>query len=132
MSHSEPTRGRRKAKKHHRIRERILKINSEVDTAIVDGVHDKKTLKRLGFDAPMFTRSELQYVELADLIAKRFSTVAILTDFDEEGKRANETLNRLFEQRHIKVCHVCRESLETILKEEKIITIEGIYSLIVK
>jgi 5S rRNA maturation endonuclease (ribonuclease M5) len=121
-----------KQKKYRKIRDLILEIYSAVDAAVVDGAHDRKTLKHLGFDAPVFTRSELSYVDLADLIAKKFSTVAILTDFDEEGKRANETLNRLFEQRQIKVCHSCRENLEALLKQEKITTIEGIYSLIVK
>ncbi len=121
-----------KRKKYRRIKDLILEIRSAVDAAVVDGVHDRKTLKHLGFDAPVFTRSELSYIELADIIAKKFSTVAILTDFDEEGKRANETLNRLFEERQIKVCHTCRENLETLLKQEKITTIEGIYGLIAK
>jgi len=121
-----------KREKFRKIKDLILEIGSTVDTAVVDGVHDQKTLKHMGFEAPVFTRSELPYIDLADLIAKKFKTVVILTDFDEEGENANRTLSRLLEQKQIKVCRSCRENLEVLLKQEKISTIEGIYGLIAK
>jgi len=74
----------------------------------------------------------LSYAELADVIARKFSIVAILRDFDEEGKLAHETISRLLEEKQIEMCHDCREKLETLLKEEEIATIEGIYRLIAK
>ncbi len=94
-------------------------------------MHDKKTLRHLGFDNPVFTRSEHPYLELADKIAKRYITVAVLTDFDEEGKLANERLTTLLLERNIKVCGSCRETLETLLKGEGIATIEGIYQSLI-
>ena len=99
--------------------------------AIVDGADDKKTLRHLGFDNPVFTRSEHSYLELVDKIAKKYQTVAVLTDFDEEGKLANGKLTRLLLERNIRVCESCRETLGTLLNEENIATIEGIYQLLI-
>jgi len=120
-----------KLEKYRRIQNAILDIGSEVDVAIVDGADDKKTLKHLGFDGPVFTRSEHTYLELVDKIAKRYKTVAVLTDFDEEGKFADERLAKLLLEKKLKVCRSCRETLGALLKEESIATIEGIYQLLI-
>jgi hypothetical protein len=53
----------------------------DADAAVVDGVHDRETLRRLGFSKPVYTRSKYGYSELADRLAKKFSTVIVLTGF---------------------------------------------------
>jgi 5S rRNA maturation endonuclease (ribonuclease M5) len=97
----------------------------------VDGVHDRETLRHLGFVNPIFTRSRYTYIELADRIARRYSRVAVLTDFDNEGKVADEKLSKLLKERKVKVCKSCRKTLEALLKDEKITSIEGIYGLLI-
>jgi len=79
--------------------------------AIVDGAHDRKTLRHLGFHNPVFTRSEHSYLELSNKIAKKYRTVVVLTDFDDEGKQANKMISRLLEERNVEVCKSCRETL---------------------
>jgi len=108
-----------------------LDFASDVDVAIVDGVHDRETLRRIGFVKPVFTRSKYPYLQLADRIARKYSSVVILTDFDAEGKLANEILDKLLDERGVRVCKSCRETVEILLKEEKITTIEGIYRLLI-
>lgn len=120
-----------KLEKYRRIQNVILDIGAEVDVSIVDGADDKKTLRHLGFNKAVFTRSEHSYLELADKISKKYKTVAVLTDFDSEGMLANERLTQLLLERKIKVCMSCRETLGTLLKEESIATIEGIYQLLI-
>lgn len=120
-----------KLEKYRRIQNVILDIRAEVDIAIVDGADDKKTLKHLGFDNPVFTRSEHSYLVLANKIAKRYKIVAVLTDFDEEGKLANDRLTKLLLERNVQVCTSCRETLETVLKVANLTTVEGIYQLLI-
>jgi hypothetical protein len=61
---------RTRLERYRRIREVVLDIDFEVDAAIVDGVHDRETLRHLGFGKPIFTRYKYTYVELADRIAR--------------------------------------------------------------
>jgi hypothetical protein len=54
-----------------------------------------------------------------------------LTDFDDEGKVADEKISKLLKERNVQVCLSCRKTLEALLKDEKITTIEGIYGLLI-
>jgi 5S rRNA maturation endonuclease (ribonuclease M5) len=109
----------------------VLDATADVDAVVVDGVHDRETLRRIGFMKPAYTRSKYTYTELADRVAKKFEAVAVLTDFDAEGDLANQLITALLEERAVKVCKVCRDSIGAALKEVDIATIEGIYRLII-
>lgn len=109
----------------------VLDATVDVDAVVVDGVHDRATLRRIGFIKPVYTRSKYTYTELADRVAKKFQSVAVLTDFDAEGVLANQLITALLEERAVRVCKECRDSIAAALKDVDIATIEGIYRLII-
>lgn len=121
-----------KLSNYRRIKDTILDATIDVDAVIVDGVHDRITLRHLGFNKPVYTRSKYAYRELADRVAKKFSTALVLTDFDSEGTLANELISKLLEERNVKVCKACREAIAVALREVNITTVEGIYKLMIE
>ena len=105
-------------------------MNHAVDGVIVEGPHDKKTLAILGYEGPIITCSgKRSHVELAEFVAKKFSRVAVLTDFDEAGRDLNRRLSKLFEMRQVKVEHFYRKKFQRLFREARIFTIEAIYRL---
>lgn len=105
-------------------------MNHAVDGVIVEGPHDKKTLALLGYEGPIITCSgKRSHVELAEFVAKKFSRVVVLTDFDEAGKDLNRRLSKLLEMKQVKVEHFYRKKFQRLLKEARIFTIEAIYRL---
>jgi len=120
-----------KLESYRRIKDTILDAAVDADAVVVDGVHDRETLRRLGFSKPIYTRSKYSYSELADRVAKKFSTVIVLTDFDSEGELANLLISKLLEERNVRVCKACRDAIGASLKEVNLTTVEGIYRLII-
>jgi 5S rRNA maturation endonuclease (ribonuclease M5) len=118
-----------KHERYEEIRSLVREMSRAVDAVIVEGPHDKKTIVKLGFKGPVFTRSKYSYDDLTDRIAKKFSVLAILTDFDEEGRTAYRALSNLLEKKEVTVNRYYRDKLEALLKEANITTIEGIYRL---
>ncbi len=104
-------------------------MNYAIDAVVVEGSHDKKTFKLLGFKKPILMCSKLSNNQLTDIAAKKFSKVVILTDFDEEGIRLNKSLSKLFEKRGIKVDNFFRRKFYKLLKELRMSTIESIYRI---
>ena len=116
---------------YRRIKDTVLDAAIDADAAVVDGVHDRETLRRLGFIKPVYTRSKYCYSELADRLAKKFSTVIVLTYFDVEGELANVLISRFLEERNVRVLKTCRNKVGASLKEVDLTTVEGIYRLII-
>jgi len=105
-------------------------MNHAVDGVIVEGPHDKKTLALLGYEGTIITCSgKRSHVELAEFVAKTFSRVVILTDFDVAGKDLNRRLSKLFEMKQVKVEHFYRKKFQRLLREARIFTIEAICRL---
>jgi len=121
---------RQKHEVFRELEELAFEMNYYVDTVVVEGPHDKKTLKLLGYKKPILTCSKRSHNDLADLVAKKNSNVVILTDFDEQGTLLNRRLSKLFEKRGVKVDRFYRRSFQRLLKKLRISTIEGIYSII--
>ena len=108
----------------------ISEMNYLVDGVIVEGPHDKKTLRFLGYDGPILMCSKkFTQVRLVDIIVKKFSEVVVLTDFDEAGESLNKTISSKLSNRRIKVNSIYRRKIRTLLKKTRITTIEGIYRL---
>jgi 5S rRNA maturation endonuclease (ribonuclease M5) len=120
-----------KFESYRRIKDAILDATISADAAVVDGVHDRETLRRLGFSKPVYTRSKYGFSELADRLAKKFSTVIVLTDFIAEGELTNVLISRFLEERNVTVLKACRNAVGTSLKEVDLTTVEGIYRLII-
>jgi hypothetical protein len=74
-----------KLESYRRIKDTVLDAAIDADAAVVDGVHDRETLRRLGFSKPVYTRSKYSYSEFADRLAKKFSTVIISTDLTQKA-----------------------------------------------
>jgi 5S rRNA maturation endonuclease (ribonuclease M5) len=104
-------------------------MNYTVDAVIVEGPHDKKTFKMLGYKKPILQCSTISHNRLIDYTAKNFTKIVILTDFDEEGKLLNKKFLKLFEMRRVKVDEFYRNKFGRLLMEAKISTIESIYSI---
>ncbi len=128
------TRVRNEERQKHEVFRELEELASEmnhyVDAVVVEGPHDKKTLKLLGYKKLILTCSKRSYNDLADLVAKKKSNVVILTDFDEQGTLLNRRLSKLFEKRGVKIDRFYRRSFQRLLKRVRISTIEGVYSII--
>jgi len=121
---------RQKHEVYRELEELASEMNYYVDAVVVEGPHDKKTLKLLGYKKPILTCSKRSHNDLADLVAEKNSNVVVLTDFDEQGTLLNRKLSKLFEKRGVKVDRFYRRSFQRLLKKLRISTIEGIYSII--
>jgi 5S rRNA maturation endonuclease (ribonuclease M5) len=120
---------RRRREIYREMEDLASEMNYTVDAVFVEGPHDEKTLRLLGFEKPILKCSKLSHNRLADLAAKRFSNVVILTDFDEEGVLLNKKLSRLLETKRVKADSYYRRKFQRLFEEIRITTIEGIYSL---
>lgn len=73
---------------------KINLVNSilENDTVVIEGIKDRKALEKFGV-SNLMEISGKSLLQVADMIvAKNISSVAILTDFDEDGKSKNYNL----------------------------------------
>lgn len=123
---------RRRYEVYRELEELASEMNYTVDAVVVEGPHDKKTLKLLGYKKPILLCSKIPHNELAELAARKFSKLAVLTDFDEEGTLLNKKLTKLFEKRGVKVDRFYRRRFRKLLKKANILTIEGIYNIKLK
>lgn len=75
------------------VRALIVEMEAAVDAVIVEGGHDREALERAGFSKPIYTCSETDgFVGFAKDVARQHDRIAILTDFDAEGKELNKEL----------------------------------------
>ena len=120
---------RRKYETYRELEALASEMNYTVNAVVVEGPHDKKTLTLLGYKKPILLCSKRSHSDLVDLVAKEYSNVVVLTDFDEEGTSINKRLSQLFEERGVKVDRFYRGRFLKLLKEARVSTIEGIYSI---
>jgi 5S rRNA maturation endonuclease (ribonuclease M5) len=97
------------------VQQLVQKMNRDVDAVIVEGPNDREALKSAGVTRPIHTCSDTNgIVGFARSMAAE-GTVAILTDFDEAGKRLNGRLRELLPGR--KVRSIWRQKLGKLLTE---------------
>ena len=122
---------RRKIQAYKELEALAVEMNFTIDAIIVEGPHDKKTLKILGFKKPIIkcSRTRLSHIEIADYVSKNFSKITILTDFDEEGRKLNKKLKKHLERKDVKIEELYRRKFWRLLKEVGILTLESIYGL---
>ena len=120
---------RQKHEVFRELEELSSEMNYNVEAVLVEGPHDKKTLRLLGYKKPVLTCHRLSLSELTDLVAKKFSKVVVLTDFDEEGTFLNKKLSQLLERRGVKVDPFYRRTFQRLLKQARVSTIEGAYRI---
>jgi 5S rRNA maturation endonuclease (ribonuclease M5) len=100
---------RRKIQEPDRLREDLKNLLDEmgylVSAVVVEGPRDVDALRQVGFEGrvEICSRFSVSDSDFTEALAKETASVVILTDFDEEGRRINRHLTRLFERRGVKV-----------------------------
>jgi len=121
---------RRKLEIYRDLESLAYEMNLTLDAVIVEGTHDKATLKSLGFKIPILQVScGRTFNQIVDDMVEKFEKVAILTDFDEEGERISRKLTELMERGGVKVDSFYRNSFKKLMKEAGLTTLESIYTL---
>ncbi|MCD6503921.1 toprim domain-containing protein [Candidatus Bathyarchaeota archaeon] len=121
---------RRKLEIYRDLESLAYEMNLTLDAVIVEGTHDKATLKSLGFKIPILQVScGRTFNQIVDDMVEKFKKVAILTDFDEEGERISRKLTELMERGGVKVDSFYRNSFKKLMKEAGLTTLESIYTL---
>ncbi|MBS7626313.1 hypothetical protein KEJ51_04635 [Candidatus Bathyarchaeota archaeon] len=110
----------------------IFDMNHTVDAAVVEGPHDMKTLRLMGYKRPIIPCSKLSPSRIVDQIAKRYMIVVVLTDFDSKGEVMGERLESLLKDRGVRVDRSSRRHFRRLLRRIDLDTIEGIYRLKMK
>lgn len=121
---------RRKLEIYRDLESLAYEMNLTLDAVIVEGTHDKATLKSLGFKIPILQVScGRTFNQIVDDMVEKFKKVAVLTDFDEEGERISRKLTELMERGGVKVDSFYRNSFKKLMKEAGLTTLESIYTL---
>jgi len=76
----------------------VEKIDRDVDAAVLEGYADKKALRKLGFESKIFLSAEKTVEDLAEDVIRGADRVAVLTDFDEHGKKQNKAISQALQQ----------------------------------
>ncbi len=93
----------------------VRDMNQNVDAVIVEGKNDKAALERAGCTAEIYTCSRSNgLVGFARSVAIE-DRIAILTDYDAEGKRLNGRLRDLLPGKHVRP--IWRQKLGKLLTE---------------
>jgi len=125
-------------KKRRRIRstdqalERLTRLLGEletlVDVVIVEGPRDLEALRQLGFRGviSLFSQVGVPDADFIDAISRAHGSVAILTDFDEEGRKIDLALSEGFERRGVRVEKGLRRELGRIMAATGVYAIESL------
>lgn len=111
------------------IKKLVFDMNLTVDVAVVEGPHDMKTLRLMGYKRSIITCSKLSPARIIDQIARRYVNVVVLTDFDGKGESMGERLESLLKGRGVTVDRASRRHFRRLLRRVDLNTIEGIYRL---
>lgn len=111
------------------IRDIVGEMDRDVDAVIVEGPHDEEALRTAGFTGDIYTVSNTRdgVTALAERVNAETDSVAILTDFDPEGRELNRELQEAIpESRNQKVW---RKKLGSVLTAKGRRDIESINNI---
>ncbi|MFB6182673.1 MAG: toprim domain-containing protein [Candidatus Nanohaloarchaea archaeon] len=77
----------------------VNRLDNDLDAIIVEGFSDKIAMKKLGFNGKIFTSAERTLEDLVEDVSRGAKKVAVLTDFDEHGKKQNKKISRKLEKK---------------------------------
>jgi 5S rRNA maturation endonuclease (ribonuclease M5) len=112
----------------------IREMNDGVDSIVVEGVRDKEAMQRIGFtkEILLYSGSKFSDVDFVDYIRSRYKSVAIMTDYDREGKKLNQKLCLRLERGGVRVEKIYRDKIGTILAICGMKSIESLNSFMKK
>jgi 5S rRNA maturation endonuclease (ribonuclease M5) len=125
-------------KKRRRIRstdqalERLTRLLGELETlvgvVIVEGPRDLEALRQLGFRGviSLFSQVGVPDADFIDAVLRVHGSVAILTDFDEEGRKIDLALSEGFERRGVRVEKGLRSEMGRIMAAIGVYAIESL------
>lgn len=109
----------------------IEEMSEYVDAAVVEGAHDKKTLERLGFkkDILKYSDNRLSDIDFVEMVADKYRSIVILTDYDAAGSKYNKKLSAELERRGVRVEKIFRKKIKEKMDDCGMRTIESIYAM---
>ncbi len=110
------------------LRDLLNKMGYLAPIVIVEGPRDVEALRRIGYGGRIEISSKygVSDSDFVESLARRVTSVIVLTDFDEEGRRINRDLTRLLERRGVKVEVGLRRQLGRLMAALGIYTIEAL------
>ena len=110
----------------------LCEIDEYVDIIIVEGNRDIVSLRTLGYNSEIeiLNHIGLGDLELAEIIASKYSRVLILTDFDEEGVALNQKFTDIFEHKGVKVERGLRRRFSRLMSTVGVYTIESLDNIL--
>ena len=112
--------------------ERLTRLLGEletlVDVVIVEGTRDLEALRLLGFrgEVSLFSQMGVPDADFMDTASREYGSVAILTDFDEEGRKIDLALSEGFERRGLRVEKELRYEMGRIMAALRVYAIESL------
>jgi 5S rRNA maturation endonuclease (ribonuclease M5) len=95
---------------------------------IVEGPRDVEALRRIGYRGRIEVSSKYSVSDsdFVESLARSVTSVIVLTDFDEEGRRIKRDLTRLLERRGVNVEGGLRRRLGRLMAALSIYTVEAL------
>lgn len=114
------------------LRDIAARMNTDIEAAVVEGPSDEKALRLLGFSRAVLkcSGSVNSHHELVDEIARKYTSVVILTDYDKKGKALNWRLFRDLSDRKVRVARSYRDEMGKLLNSSGRRDIESINRLV--
>ena len=115
--------------------EKVLKeVSPLVDIVLVEGSRDVKALRRLGYSGAIEISNQVGVsdYDLLEIIAKRYDSVLVLTDFDREGISLNLHYSRILEREGIKVERGLRRAIGRLTAAIGVYEIEDLDNILDK
>lgn len=107
----------------------VDKMDRDVEAVIVEGRRDKEALEKAGFSGRIYTCSEDTdgIVSVAREVRERHDSVAILTDFDQEGDDLYGKLRGSIPESKVRI--IWRKKLGKVLTQKGRRDIESINNI---
>ncbi|MCW3978171.1 MAG: toprim domain-containing protein [Candidatus Bathyarchaeota archaeon] len=108
------------------MRDLLNEMGHLASIVIVEGPRDVEALRRIGYRGRIEVSSKYSVSDsdFVESLARSVTSVIVLTDFDEEGRRINRDLTRLLERRGVRVEGGLRRRLGRLMAALSIYTVE--------
>lgn len=119
---------------HEEIRALLNEVSYLPAMVVVEGPRDVEALRLIGFEGRIEVCSKVNVSDynLAESLKGEATSVVLLTDFDEEGRKLNRHLTRLLEGRGVKVEVGLRRQFGRLMAALGIYVIEALDDAILK
>ena len=96
----------------------LIQASEDGAAVIVEGRRDLQALRSLGLSGPVIMASRHCALDLAEEMAKKYSQVILLTDWDGKGDEMCQTIGRYLRSLGIRPDGLIRSRLKKLVKKE--------------